>query len=436
MLQINPNEIIKNNKLINNSLETILNNLKFLKNASINNNIDSQIINDLNKKVLVIQEKSTFLNDIVGELVKITGESVEKLSEANYSLSYYENKILDYYAKAICNNNKIEELNILDMCYGKDTKLTNYCSKENFISYANSYLENFDFSKYGLDKDKVMNDLLYILNKRGTSEAHSVMQALVNNAPENYFKYNFNPTSITNSNKYYDFNSDTINNYLTNSEVISVNGNNFEICQVLPSDCTETEKLVYNFSKANVINTMRTLPDKFLNLCSNGTSNSIILTSARDAMNNNGIWSGYYKPSSIYVRNNNMIVIDIHGSLIDNEYYTQDTIIHEMAHKFDDMMYDTNIIEKLFGNTNYSNNNSQWTDCFNKYKNVLNGIDLNGYEEFPNVNEFFGDAMVAYFKNPNAVKKLCPELYQLASNMLDGEYGYSYSDKIANILYS
>ena len=148
----------------------------------------------------------------------------------------------------------------------------------------------------------------------------------------------------------------------------------YEFNQVLPKDCTKIEGLVYNFSKANIINTMRTLPDKYLKLCSEGSSNSIILTTSREAMNNDGTWSGYYKPSSIYRRNNNMIVIDIHGSLNDNEYYTQDTIIHEMAHKFDDMMYETSFLDKLFGRSSYTNNTTEWKNCYNKYKNVSHSI--------------------------------------------------------------
>ena len=436
MLQLNPNEIIKNNKLINNSLETILNNLKFLKNTYDKSSLEYQNIDKLNKLVLNIKDKNIFLDNIVNELVKVTGEDVNKLTEANYSMSFYENKILSYYAKAICNNDKNDELNILDLCYEKDSKLTHYCSRENFITYANTYLENFDFGKYGLNKDDVIKDLLTILNKHGTSEAHSIMHALVNNAPENFDEYHFNPGNLKNSYKYYDLNTKTIDKYITSSEVININGYDYEICEVFSKDITNLERKVYEFSKANVINTMRTLPDKYLDLCSRGSSNAIILTTDRMAMENSGSWSGYYKPSSIYVRNNNMITIDIHGSLIDNEYYTQDTIIHEMAHKFDDMMYEANIIDKIFGKPNYTNNNSEWENCFKKYKNVLNSINLNGYEEFPNVNEFFGDAMVAYFKSPEAVKKLCPELYNLANNMLDGEYGYSYNDKIVNILYN
>ena len=390
---------------------------------------------ELNLLITNIKEDNQFLNNIVYELTKVTGEGIDKLLDAKYSMSYYENKLISYYASAIINSEKKDELEILDLCYGKDDKLMNYCSRENFIRYTNEFLKDFDFSKYNLKKEQVINDLLYIHNTRGSSEAHQILRALVNNAPNNYSEYNFNPGKVTRSNKYYDFNSNTIYNYETNSEVININGYEYDICQVLPKDCTNTEKLVYNFGKANVINTMRTLPDKYLRLCKEGASNAIVLTTSRNAMNNTGIWSGYYKPSSIYAKSKNMIIVDIHGSLIDNEYYTQDTIIHEMGHKFDDMMYETNIIDKLFGKPSYSNNSSDWSNSYRKYKNVLNSIDSDGYVEFPNVNEFFGDAMVAYFKDPNALEKLCPEVYELTSNMLDGEYGYSYSDKIVNILY-
>ena len=49
----------------------------------------------------------------------------------------------------------------------------------------------FYLDKYGLSKDQVMNDLVYVLNKRGSSEAHAVLKALTNNAPSNYLDYNY-----------------------------------------------------------------------------------------------------------------------------------------------------------------------------------------------------------------------------------------------------
>ena len=86
------------------------------------------------------------------------------------------------------------------------------------------------------------------------------------------------------------------------------------------------------------------------------------------------------------------------------------------------------------GNTSYTKSSSEWNDAFKKYSNVLNSINSGGYTVYPNVNEFFGDVTVAYFKNPYEVKALCPEVYNLMNNMLDGEYGYSYNDRILAIL--
>jgi Mlc titration factor MtfA (ptsG expression regulator) len=151
-------------------------------------------------------------------------------------------------------------------------------------------------------------------------------------------------------------------------------------------------------------------------------------------MNNNANWSGYYKPTSFLGSNNNNITIDIHGSFTDNIYYTQDTLLHEMGHKFDDLIHEKSIIDWIFGSTSYTRSNSEWTDAYKKYNKVLNSINFGGYNTYPNVNEFFGDVSVAYFKNPQELKALCPEAYELMNKMLDGEYGYSYNDKIVAIL--
>ena len=58
MLQINPNEIIRNSKLINNSLETILNNLSYLKKT---NNNTSNYQNILNIDKIVLREQKLLL---------------------------------------------------------------------------------------------------------------------------------------------------------------------------------------------------------------------------------------------------------------------------------------------------------------------------------------------------------------------------------------
>ena len=435
MLQINPSEIIRLKKLFDNSLDVINDNILFLQNEYINQNSEKLTqVEEIKKLVDILYEKTNFINKIINELENITGEEVNKLINKKYSMSFYEEKIANYYAKAICNNFNTNELDILALCYSKDDQLDNYCNRENFTKYFHGFLNNFDFNKYGLSKEEVEKELLYIFNKRGATEAHAVMRALVNNIPDNYLEYNFNPTKQIKSNKYYDYNSDIIDRYQTNSEIININGYDYEICQVLPKDCTNIEKVVYNYAKANTINTIRALPNNFIKTCAGGNSNAIILTCDKLAMNNEGNWSGYYKSSTFFGNDNNMIVLDAHGSLNNNEYYTQDTIIHEMGHKYDEMIYNKSIIDRLFGRKNYTSNSDEWNNAFKKYKNVVNSINTNGYETFPNVNEFYGDVMVAYFKSPDAMKTLCPEVYDLTNKMLEGEEGYTYQQKMVTIL--
>ena len=421
MLQLNPNEVLKTNKLISNSLDIIDENIRYFKKKYLNNPKELELldIENLNSMEEKVKNSTLFLDNIVNELVEATGESIDKL--------------FNHYADNIsCNANK-NKLNNIDLCYSKDDKLNNYCQKKNFIEYAKNYFQKFNPEEYGLDEETVMNELIEVYDKRGPNEAYAIMHALENNRPDNYHEYNFQPKEQIHSNSTYDYNKKTINNYQTNSEIIKVNGYEYEIAQVLPKDCTKIEELAYNFGKANIINTMRTLPDKYLELCSKG-NNIITLTCSRDAMNNDANWSGYYQPSSLFSSDNTNITIDIHGSFNDNAFYTQDTLIHEMGHKFDDMIHKKNVIDWLFGNTTYTRNSSAWRDAYNKYGKVLSGINDGGYSNYPNVNEFFGDATVAYFKNPEEVKALCPEVYELMNEMLDGEYGYSYDEKIVAIL--
>ena len=436
MLQLNPNEIIRLNKLINNSINTIDENILFFKTKYIDdpNKITELKINEIEKDTDSIKNSTLFLNNIINELVEATGEDIDKLMNANHSLNYFENRLVNYYAENINNNVSKNKLDLIELCYAKDEKINNLCKKHNFIEYLSTYFTKFKPEEYGLDKNTVITELVEIYDKRGASEAYSIMKALENNCPSNFHEYHFNPKSLINNYDYYDFNEKTIINFQSNSEIININGYNYEITQVLPKDCTKIERLAYDFGKANIINTMRTLPDKYLKLCQEGNSNTIILTFNKEAMNNNANWSGYYKPTSFMGTSNNNITIDIHGSFNYNEFYTQDTLIHEMGHKFDDVIHKKNVIDWLFGNTTYSKSSTEWNQAYKKYKDVLNTINIGGYVSYPNVNEFFGDATVAYFKDPDILKSMCPEVYELMNNVLDGEYGYSYNERLLAIL--
>ena len=159
MLQINPNEIIRISKLMNNSLDKIKEHLRFLKTKYISNeNIN---IDNLELQINNLSNSTLFLNQIINELEEATGENIDKLISSNHSLSYYENKLLTHYANNINNNENQSKLDKIDLCYSKDDKLANFCQKQNFAEYANSFFRKFNPEDYGLDKDTVINYLLY-----------------------------------------------------------------------------------------------------------------------------------------------------------------------------------------------------------------------------------------------------------------------------------
>ena len=100
MLQINPNEIIRINKLMNNSLDLIDENIRYLKRKYSNNdkNIELKIF-ELEKQSEKIKNSTLFLNNIVNELIEATGENLDKLLSSNHSLSFFENKLISHYAE-------------------------------------------------------------------------------------------------------------------------------------------------------------------------------------------------------------------------------------------------------------------------------------------------------------------------------------------------
>lgn len=435
MLKLNPSEVIRFSKLADNCLEDVQTHFNIvLKNnyIEINDNIAY-----LKKIIEKLKNNTDALKKIVRELEEVTELTSEELLKGHFDNEFYEDKMLKHYAKKMYHNNQKSIMNDLNKYYdtaSDNGKFALYYQRENFLNNYNKMLGDFNYQKYGLTREILEKDITYIYDTRGSNEAYNVVHALSKNCPDNYLDYNFNPQSQIKDNSAYDYNKRIISNYQTNSEMITINGYEYEIAQVLPKDCTQTERLAYNFCKSNVINTMRTLPDSYLKYGASGNSNTIILTSNVDTMNNTGNWGGYYKASSLFGRNNNMLVIDAHGSFIDNEYYTQDILIHEMGHKFDDMMSKNNIFDYLFGKTYYTSKNDDWGNLFDKYKNVLSGINSNGYENYPNVNEFFGDVTVAYFKSPETLKKLCPEVYDSFSSMLGGEYKESYNSRIRDVI--
>ena len=269
---------------------------------------------------------------------------------------------------------------------------------------------NLDYNTIGLSKEKIMDELIYIDDN--DRDAEVVLYALCNNRPNNYSNFNFNPSSMMHDAAYYNFDTESLKNLRVQSEMINVKGYDVEFAQVLPSDCTKTEELVYNYAKANSINTLNKLPNNFLS-CIENDNNVIILTANCDSQLYKGDdWGGYYRHDT-NEDSPGVIVIDAHGSL-NSKYYTEDTIIHEMAHKFDDSLNKSDVANGL-----YTSNEAyiRWKSYKEKYSGILPGLVPYGYDydelaADEKTSEFFAESVVAYFLAPEDLRKACPMVYK------------------------
>jgi hypothetical protein len=451
MLKVDCNAVLNNNKSILIDSEAVKELLDTLDNQY--NGLDASVKEraSINTGILrgmvsyELEDKISFLSKMVKELEEAMGESMDDLIKHKYGADVYEDKIIAFYAdhwyklgeNLETQDDAYKHFYVLDIFYdfwhkdtGMDEKLNTYLSIREFQ-------EKFDYDRFGLNPDDVRKQLLYIKDVRGFQEMELIIKALLNNCPDNFEDYDFQPGRRINSDSYYNFDSNHINEFQTNSEILSINGYDFEFCQVLPKDCTGIEMLAYNFAKANVINTMRTLPSSYLEVLTH-KNNTVILTCSNDSQIYNGevFWGGLTYPGT------GNVVINVHESFKANYYYTVGTVLHEFGHKFDAILVDS-FINKLFGKYYYSKNNETWQKLYNKYVETIQGIEAKDYDNlvFGDENEnkeysveFFAGAMYLYFTEGDAMKKFCPDLYEEITRLLGEDYSDSYNEHIEEVL--
>ena len=93
-----------------------------------------------------------------------------------------------------------------------------------------------------------------------------------------------------------------------------------------------------------------------------------------------------------------------------SDYYKYNTPLHEMAHIIHSSMdIDNQTLKSLF----------------DQYKTILPSLNQScytddlGYEETPNIKEFFADSITNYYLNPVQLKRYTPEVYTFIDNYLN-----------------
>lgn len=93
-----------------------------------------------------------------------------------------------------------------------------------------------------------------------------------------------------------------------------------------------------------------------------------------------------------------------------------DVLVHELGHILDHALSDDNSIL-------YSDDDSLLQTYFDRYKRIIQQIDLTGYpstdfpEGVPNTAEFFAQIITAYLDHPGELQALIPELYYYVEDL-------------------
>lgn len=352
------------------------------------------------------------------------------------------NDVNDFYSVAFKENikNTIERNDgILE--YKKDTEFKTLSEKVGEIVVVSDFILEYHPERFGISKLQMYDDLIYIRDNRDINEMNLVMYALKNNCPDNFSDYDFNPEILWEGIGHYDFDGANIRNYKTNSEFFIINGHKLEIAQVLPKDCTSIELLAYNFTKANVINTIRTFPEEYLDAAVQ-KNNVIVLTCDKNSQDHGGSWGGYYCGKNFAWPEDGSVVINAHGSFYNINYYTVDAVIHEFGHKYDDILNGMGKFDNGITDIYMTDKSEKWNDLYKEYKGILPDIVEGCYTEegFENSNnprtEFFAESMVAYFLNPAELKRLCPEVYDEITSIMGHDYGGAYINNIDSVIES
>ena len=404
---------------------------------SYSDSLVSSIGNNINSHVDLIKALSEMTNFSV--LAYQTCD--DKLCEILFTLvDSIFGDVNDFYStvfKATINYDLENNKGILE--YREDTNFSTISKKVSRIVEISDFIMEYNPERFGISKLEMYTNLNYIYDKRGEKEMDFIVHALKNNCPDNFFIYSFNPGPLWERNGHYDFDSTGVKKYQTNSEFFMINGHELEIVQVLPSDCTSTELLAYNFAKANIINTIRTFPEEYMN-AADQKNNAVILTCDRNSQTfNDDSWGGYYCPLNFLAPEDGTVVIDAHGSLYDNDYYTIDVITHEFGHKYDDILNGMGKFD-ISESRSMTDKSKKWKSLYKEYKGILPDIVEGGYTEklfedsvAPRA-EFFAESMVAYFLKPDELKSLCPEVYSEITDIMGHDYGGAYVNGIGDVI--
>ena len=298
----------------------------------------------------------------------------------------------------------------------------------------------------GTPLDNYAYDYIYLKDSRGAVTAAKYYNGVRNSYVDGYYREYSSQINVPVS-KDVDYDKADIDinnaaNYNIGVKNYNINGHDYNFALVLPNDATNFEQLYYNICECNVLGTISSMPPVMINAGASGSSNYVTITTDPNAMNYKGDYGGYYLDFSNGSSKNskNMVVINANEGFTIGSAATTDNVLHEFAHKFDDMIQNGNVETGTRKNF-FTEDSTKWNEYYQKCKDDITEIHFSGYskEGLPDVQEFFAESVTAYLLKPDELKLTSMELYDSISNLLGSDYGGSVTtssnEKVTKYIY-
>lgn len=369
-------------------------------------------------------------------------EKVTKLKEIQELCASADEKILSIRSlNYVLSSQKVENINFL----------TAHPEVKDLFTYYTPILQE----KLGINDEQEVIKMLIdtyndpnVISRYGTF--NELLRAIVENCPDNYLDYDFNPVAfepfsynlyMNDNTSEYELAPNYMEKYMANYEEFDIDGCKVKIVQTFPRDETNNYKIIssttsitkleqtfYDIYKANCLNVLSNkIPSNVMKSITKDGDLKILIPYNKDSTNYNAdIWGGYYTKGTI--------VTYPFGTIHHNNYYGDSVIPHEIGHNFDDAQDNPYFIirlkELIYGREDgaYTSNspfNSLFSNLAQKYAVEIDSIEGSGYtpDDFKiDTAEFYACSFEAYINKPDELKTLCPEVYDAIDQMIGGTW--------------
>ena len=256
-----------------------------------------------------------------------------------------------------------------------------------------------DVARTGANLENIMVTL-----KSGDTYTFDKQKRIITVDKENYhiyYNYDVSDYEKTQISNMFGISSNEIVNFIA---TVDVKGEEFKYYSVGNSDISNDVNFPINFSEQ-----YQNFPQEILSNLSSSMFGVIIAN--KELSSNNPLGGSYGAYAMASNPNGEKYIFIPNTKDANSDYYKYNTPLHETAH----------IIQKTI-----DIDEIKLDSLYKEYKDILPVLDEScynvnlNYDETPNINEFFADAVTNYYLNPTELERYIPELYDFINDIFGG----------------